>query len=67
MDDWEMLDEIQDFVKERWSTVTNENLSEISDFAGYREAFLQMHGFDFEGVDYEADLEQDIQMPLVYG
>ena len=67
MDDWEMLDEIQDFVKERWSTVTNENLSEISDFAGYREAFLQMHGFDFEGVDYEADLEQDIQMPLVFG
>ncbi|MFT7689124.1 MAG: enoyl-[acyl-carrier protein] reductase/trans-2-enoyl-CoA reductase (NAD+), partial [Candidatus Azotimanducaceae bacterium] len=67
MDDWEMQDEIQNFVKEHWSDVSNENLNEISDFVGYREAFLQMHGFDFEGVDYEADLEQNVTMDLVFG
>ncbi|MBL4682727.1 MAG: trans-2-enoyl-CoA reductase family protein [Pseudomonadales bacterium] len=67
MDDWEMLDDIQNFVKERWSSVSNENLSEISDFAGYRQAFLQMHGFDIEGVDYEADIEQDIPIELFIG
>jgi enoyl-[acyl-carrier protein] reductase/trans-2-enoyl-CoA reductase (NAD+) len=67
MDDWEMQDDIQGFVKEHWSTVSDENLNEISDFAGYRQAFLQMHGFDFEGVDYDADLEQDVAMDLVFG
>ena len=67
MDDWEMQDDIQGFVKEHWSIVSNENLNEISDFAGYRQAFLQMHGFDFEGVDYDVDLEQDVPMDLVFG
>jgi enoyl-[acyl-carrier protein] reductase/trans-2-enoyl-CoA reductase (NAD+) len=40
---------------------------EISDFAGYRQAFLQMHGFDFDGVDYDAEVEPDVPMGLVYG
>jgi enoyl-[acyl-carrier protein] reductase/trans-2-enoyl-CoA reductase (NAD+) len=65
LDDWEMRDEIQSFVKERWNKVSDENLKEISDFAGYRDAFLQMHGFGFDGVDYEAEVEQDIPLTLV--
>ena len=67
LDDWELLDEIQNFVKSKWAEVDNANLTEISDFAGYRQAFLQMHGFDFEGVDYEADVEQNVPMELVLG
>ncbi|HIG42238.1 MAG: enoyl-ACP reductase FabV [bacterium] len=65
LDDWELRDEIQDFVKQRWSSVSDENLTEISDFEGYRAAFLQMHGFDFDGVDYELEVEQVVPMDVV--
>jgi enoyl-[acyl-carrier protein] reductase/trans-2-enoyl-CoA reductase (NAD+) len=67
LDDWELADDVQAFVKENWSKVSADNLMEISDFAGYRQAFLQMHGFDFDGVDYDAEVEPDVPMALVYG
>ena len=54
LDDWELSEDIQAFVKANWSKVTADNLMDISDFAGYRQAFLHMHGFDFDGVDYDA-------------
>ena len=65
LDDWEMRDEVQEFVKERWDKISDENLTEISDFAGYRDAFLQMHGFGFDSVDYQAEVEQDVPLALV--
>ena len=67
MDDWELSADIQTFIKANWSKVTAENLMEISDFAGYRQAFLQMHGFDFPGVDYEAEIDPEVLMPLAFG
>jgi enoyl-[acyl-carrier protein] reductase/trans-2-enoyl-CoA reductase (NAD+) len=67
LDDWELTSEVQDQVKELWSIVSEENLSEIADFAGYKAAYLQMHGFDFEDVDYEAEVDQVVDMQLAFG
>jgi len=67
MDDWELTDDVQAFVKQNWSKVSAENLLEISDFAGYRQAFLHMHGFDFDGVDYDAEVDPQVPMALAYG
>lgn len=64
MDDLELDAQTQSLVKEKWSQINSDNLTEISDFAGYREAFLQMHGFAFDGVDYDADLDPDVDMEL---
>lgn len=64
MDELELDDEVQAWVKERWSAVTTDNLEELTDFAGYREAFLQMHGFGFDEVDYDADVDHEVDMPL---
>lgn len=64
MDDLEMVDDIQQYVKDNWANVSAENLETISDFKGYRNAFLQMHGFGFDNVDYDADVEADVPMAL---
>lgn len=56
LDDWEMSKEIQDKVNEIWPLIKTENIHELSDFAGYKEEFLKLFGFGFEGVDYEADV-----------
>jgi enoyl-[acyl-carrier protein] reductase/trans-2-enoyl-CoA reductase (NAD+) len=64
MDDLELDAATQSLVKEKWSQIDSDNLNEISDFAGYREAFLQMHGFAFDEVDYDADVDPDVDMEL---
>ena len=51
MDELELEEDTQAQVKAKWSEVSNENLDDITDFKGYRQAFLQMHGFDFAGVE----------------
>jgi enoyl-[acyl-carrier protein] reductase/trans-2-enoyl-CoA reductase (NAD+) len=57
IDDWEMRPEIQNAVEEIWPQVKTENLSELTDIAGYREEFLKLFGFGFNGVDYEAETD----------
>jgi enoyl-[acyl-carrier protein] reductase/trans-2-enoyl-CoA reductase (NAD+) len=57
MDDWEMRDDIQEVVAEKWNSVTSENVAEIADIDGYWEEFYNMFGFKIPGVDYEADVE----------
>lgn len=65
LDDWELSDEIQSEVTANWHNVTTDNLNELTDFAGYRAAFLQMHGFDFDGVDYALEVDPEVPMALV--
>ena len=57
VDDLELLPEVQAEVAELWSQIDTDNLNELSDFAGYREEFLQLFGFEVPGVDYDADVD----------
>lgn len=63
IDDWEMRDDIQKAVAEAWETVTTLNLSEISDFSGYKKEFLRLFGFGLEGVDYQSDTITERLLP----
>ncbi len=56
-DAWEMQPDIQQRVEQMWNDTTTENLYEVSDFAGYKRGFLQLFGFEVDGVDYEADVD----------
>lgn len=57
IDDFEMRKDVQAAVIELWNKVSTENLSEITDIAGYRREFLKLFGFGVAGVDYDADVE----------
>ncbi|MDB2642416.1 bifunctional NADH-specific enoyl-ACP reductase/trans-2-enoyl-CoA reductase, partial [bacterium] len=63
IDDWEMGEEVQAAVHEAWDNVTTENLSELSDFLGYKSEFLRLFGFGLEGVDYEAETDPERDLP----
>ena len=68
MDDWELRDEVQNRVREIWPRVSTENLFEITDYQGYKDAFLKLFGFGVEGVDYEADVNPVVAFsPLTPG
>lgn len=62
MDSWELRDSVQNLCKELWPQVTTENLSEISDYDDYKLQFLQLFGFNVEGVDYSLDVNPDVKM-----
>nr|WP_315223343.1 enoyl-ACP reductase FabV [uncultured Flavobacterium sp.] len=58
IDDWEMRDDVQARVAQLWLEATTETLPGIGDLAGYKNDFLNLFGFAFEGVDYEADTSE---------
>lgn len=53
----ELDPQVQAAVGELWEQVATDNLNELSDFVGYRREFLQLFGFEVDGVDYDADLD----------
>ena len=58
IDDWEMREDVQAKVAELWTKATTENLSEIGDLPGYKQDFLNLFGFGFDGVDYDAETDE---------
>ncbi|HFH3236448.1 TPA: enoyl-ACP reductase FabV [Pseudomonas aeruginosa] len=58
----ELQPEVQSRVEELWDKVTNENLYELTDFAGYKSEFLNLFGFEVAGVNYEQDVNPDVQI-----
>ena len=67
MDELELAPEIQQYVADNWSAVSESNLDTLTDFAGYRHAFLELHGFDVAGTDYEADVDPEVAIELDAG
>ncbi|MDR2186004.1 MAG: trans-2-enoyl-CoA reductase family protein [Treponema sp.] len=57
IDDWEMREDVQRKTVELMEQVTDENIFEITDAAGFKHDFLEAHGFDVPGIDYEADVD----------
>lgn len=62
VDELELRPEIQDKVADAWAQITTENLSELTDFVGYKQEFLKLFGFGIEGVDYEADVNPVVEI-----
>ena len=63
VDDWEMEPDVQAAVAKVWPEISTETLSELSDYSGYQNNFLNLFGFGMPGVDYEADVEVELDLP----
>lgn len=65
IDDWEMRKDVQDQIAKLWGESTTETLVELGDLAGYKQDFLNLFGFGFEGVDYLADTNEMVVVPSI--
>ena len=63
VDDFELRADVQDAVNKIWNVLSDENLASVSDFEGYRRDFMNLFGFEFPEVNYEADVEYDLPLP----
>lgn len=60
VDDLEMRADVQAEVQRFWKTVDTENLLKQADWPGYHSDFLRLFGFGITGVDYSADVPEEL-------
>ena len=65
IDDWEMRSDVQERIAKLWLESTTETLVELGDLAGYKQDFLNLFGFGFEGIDYQADVNELFMVPSI--
>ena len=65
MDDWELRDDVQQACRDLWPQITSENLSQLTDYQGYKDEFLKLFGFGWAGVDYEADVATEVNFDVI--
>ncbi|MCD8439595.1 enoyl-ACP reductase FabV [Tenacibaculum finnmarkense] len=65
VDDWEMREDVQAEIAELWKNATTENLTEIGDLEGYSTEFFKLFGFKVDGVDYDADVNEIVNVPSI--
>ncbi len=64
LDDWELREDIQQHCRDLWPQVTTENLSELTDYREYKDEFLKLFGFGVASVDYEADVNPEVNFDV---
>ena len=65
IDDWEMREDVQTEVDQLWKQVTTENIEQISDIEGYRNDFFNLFGFNYNGIDYDAETNEVVNVPSI--
>ena len=63
VDDWEMREDVQSRVADLWKEATTETLPEIGDLPGYANDFFNLFGFRVDGVAYEEDTNEIVDIP----
>lgn len=65
LDDWELRESVQAHCRDTWAKLTNENLSELTDYIQYKEEFLKLFGFGIAGIDYDADVNPFVPFDVI--
>ena len=62
VDNLELQAHIQEAIIKKWKIIDDHNLNELADFEGYKAEFMNLFGFNVDGVDYEEDVEVDVKI-----
>jgi len=62
VDNLELQAHIQEAIVKKWKIIDDHNLNSLADFEGYKAEFMNLFGFNVDGVDYEEDVEVDVKI-----
>lgn len=65
VDDWELREDVQQACRDLWPQITDENLFAETDYQLYKDEFLKLFGFGVEGVDYEAEVDPQVEFDVI--
>ena len=57
LDDLELRDDVQKEVSDIWAKLNKKNIKELVDMSLFRKDYMNMHGFEMDGVDYSKDVD----------
>jgi enoyl-[acyl-carrier protein] reductase/trans-2-enoyl-CoA reductase (NAD+) len=57
LDDYEMQEDVQAAVTQLWSQIDEHNVQYLTSIDKVRQEFMRLHGFEVEGIDYQADID----------
>ncbi|AEN13208.1 MULTISPECIES: enoyl-[acyl-carrier-protein] reductase FabV [unclassified Streptomyces] len=63
LDTWELTDEVQAAVAERWDAATTDTIDRLADLDWFRSEVRRLYGFSVPGVDYTAPVATDVPWP----
>ncbi|NQY42886.1 MAG: trans-2-enoyl-CoA reductase family protein [Legionellales bacterium] len=63
IDNLEMQENIQQEVQQIWEEVSTDNLTSLTDIAGYKDDFYGLFGFNVPSIDYTKDVDIDVKIP----
>ncbi|ASS64819.1 MULTISPECIES: enoyl-ACP reductase FabV [unclassified Paenibacillus] len=63
IDDWELRADVQEEVDAVWNRVDTDSIYSLTDLEGYRREFFQLFGFETEGVDYDREVDPQVEIP----
>ncbi|MEW1659514.1 enoyl-[acyl-carrier-protein] reductase FabV [Streptomyces sp. NPDC093707] len=63
LDAWELTDEVQAALAERWQAATTENIGQLADLEWFHGEVQRLYGFAVGGVDYGAPVATEVPWP----
>ncbi|MGV9263857.1 enoyl-[acyl-carrier-protein] reductase FabV [Kitasatospora sp. NPDC003701] len=63
LDTWELTDDVQAAVAERWEAATTATIADLADLDWFRAEVHRLYGFSVPGVDYSAAVATDTPWP----
>lgn len=63
LDGWELADDVQAAVAERWEAATTGTVAGLADLDWFRAEVRRLYGFSVPGVDYSAAVATDVPWP----
>jgi enoyl-[acyl-carrier protein] reductase/trans-2-enoyl-CoA reductase (NAD+) len=63
LDTWELTDDVQNAVAERWQQATTDTIAELADLDWFTAEVRRLYGFDVPGVDYTHPVETTAAWP----
>lgn len=62
IDNLEMREDVQGHVKRYWDEINTSNIEALTDLEGYRKDFFKLFGFGYAEVDYEREVDQQVDL-----
>lgn len=59
VDEFELDEKVQARVNDLLAQLNADNFAQLGDYAGFKGEFMQLNGFDIEGVDYEEEFSME--------
>ncbi|MFJ3203841.1 enoyl-[acyl-carrier-protein] reductase FabV [Streptomyces sp. NPDC086989] len=63
LDTFELADEVQAAVAERWESATTRTIADLADLDWFRSEVRRLYGFSVPGIDYAAPVDTDVPWP----